>query len=132
MARTKQTARKSTGGKAPRRQLATKDSFQVDTDWLIFRVNPTVQFESQSKAARRGTYEQVAKRIKLDDGFFKKSSKDFKVHIYKVLMKVHPGATISEKAMTLMNSLILHAFEKIAKEASKIAKYNKKSGGVSE
>ena len=47
-------------------------------------------------------------------------------------MKVHPGATISEKAMTLMNSLILHAFEKIAKEASKIAKYNKKSGGVSE
>jgi len=44
-------------------------------------------------------------------------------------MKVHPGATISEKAMTMMNSLILHAFEKIAKEASKMAKCSKKSGG---
>ena len=44
-------------------------------------------------------------------------------------MKVHPGATISEKAMTMMNSLILHAFEKIAKEASKMAKSSKKSGG---
>ena len=28
MARTKQTARKSTGGKAPRRQLATMEGFQ--------------------------------------------------------------------------------------------------------
>ena len=82
------------------------------------------QFENQFKAARRGTYEQVAKRIKLDDAFFKKTPRDFKVHIYKVLMKVHLGAkfTISEKAMTMMNSLILHAFDKIAKEASKIAK----------
>ena len=47
-------------------------------------------------------------------------------------MKVHPGATISEKAMTMMNSLILHAFEKIAKEASKMAKCGKKSGGFLE
>ena len=30
MARTKQTARKSTGGKAPRKQLATKGTF-----WLL-------------------------------------------------------------------------------------------------
>ena len=90
------------------------------------------QFENQFKAARRGTYEQVAKRIKLDAAFFKKTPRDFKVHIYKVLMKVHLGATISEKAMTMMNSLILHAFDKIAKEASKIAKCNKKSGEFSE
>ena len=41
MARTKQTARKSTGGKAPRRQLATKDRFQIDTQSVaqIERVN---------------------------------------------------------------------------------------------
>jgi len=41
MARTKQTARKSTGGKAPRRQLATKESFQIDTHGVpqIERVN---------------------------------------------------------------------------------------------
>ncbi len=30
MARTKQTARKSTGGKAPRKQLATKGKFLMD------------------------------------------------------------------------------------------------------
>jgi len=46
-------------------------------------------------------------------------------------LSVHPGATISVKAMTMMNSLILHAFEKIATEASKLAKCNKKSGGFS-
>jgi hypothetical protein len=32
MARTKQTARKSTGGKAPRKQLATKASFSSLAD----------------------------------------------------------------------------------------------------
>lgn len=35
------------------------------------------------------------------------------------------------KAMTMMNSLIIHVFEKIATEASKIAKCNKKSGRLS-
>ena len=85
---------------------------------------------NQSKAARRGTFAQVARRVKLDA---KKSPnrKNFKVHIYKVLLQVHPGATISAKAMTMMNSLICHAFEKIATEASKLAKFNKKSGGFS-
>ena len=35
MARTKQTARKSTGGKAPRKQLATKVSLSIYTYILV-------------------------------------------------------------------------------------------------
>jgi len=35
MARTKQTARKSTGGKAPRHQLATKAARKSGQDWVI-------------------------------------------------------------------------------------------------
>ena len=39
MARTKQTARKSTGGKAPRKQLATKVTFL----FLLFKLNDFIQ-----------------------------------------------------------------------------------------
>ena len=35
MARTKQTARKSTGGKAPRKQLATKVIRIISPGWVI-------------------------------------------------------------------------------------------------
>ena len=94
------------------------------------RSGPKASFEIQTKAARRGTFAQVARRVKIKS---KKSpdQKNFKVHIYKVLLSVHRDATISAKAMTLMNSLIFHAFEKIATEASKLAKCNKKSGRFS-
>ena len=103
MARAEQCARKSTGGKRPRKQLATA-------------------------AVRRGSFAQVARRVKLNS---KKTRKDFKVHIYKVLLQVHPGVSISSKAMTMMDSIMVHAFEKLATEASKLAKYNKTSGRLS-
>ena len=138
MARTKQTARKSTDpAKRPRKQLATKERLQMYADRLTIWTNQIhchfqarVLFEDQTKAARRGNFAQVARRVKITS---KKSphGKNFKVHIYKVLLSVHPGATISVKAMTMMNSLILHAFEKIAAEASKLANCNKKSGWFS-
>ena len=38
MARTKQTARKSTGGKAPRKQLATKAALKTDPASDIARI----------------------------------------------------------------------------------------------
>ncbi|KAK3611181.1 hypothetical protein CHS0354_026588 [Potamilus streckersoni] len=37
MARTKQTARKSTGGKAPRKQLATKAARKIDQQLVVLR-----------------------------------------------------------------------------------------------
>ena len=50
----------------------------------------------------------------------------FKVYIYKVLKQVHPDTGVSSKAMSIMNSFISDIFDKIASEASRLARYNKK------
>merc|ERR1711861_389 len=52
--------------------------------------------------------------------------KKAKVDTYKVLKQVHPDTGISSKAMSIMNSFINDIFEKIAGEASKLARYSKK------
>eukprot|EP00238_Polyblepharides_amylifera_P002570 CAMPEP_0196576374 /NCGR_PEP_ID=MMETSP1081-20130531/5654_1 /TAXON_ID=36882 /ORGANISM="Pyramimonas amylifera, Strain CCMP720" /LENGTH=127 /DNA_ID=CAMNT_0041894959 /DNA_START=34 /DNA_END=417 /DNA_ORIENTATION=+ len=56
----------------------------------------------------------------------KKSTETYKIYIYKVLKQVHPDTGISSKAMGIMNSFINDLFEKIATEASKLSRYNKK------
>jgi histone H3/H4 len=50
----------------------------------------------------------------------------YKIYIFKVLKQVHPDIGISSKAMGIMNSFINDIFEKLASEASKLARYNKK------
>ena len=57
----------------------------------------------------------------------KKSKPTFKIYVYRVLKQVHPDTGISSKAMSIMNSMVGDVFEKIGAEASKLAKYNKKS-----
>ena len=56
----------------------------------------------------------------------KKNVETYKIYIFKVLKQVHPDIGISSKAMGIMNSFINDIFEKIASEASKLARYNKK------
>jgi len=56
----------------------------------------------------------------------KKSVETYKIYIFKVLKQVHPDVGISSKAMGIMNSFINDIFEKLASEASKLARYNKK------
>jgi len=56
----------------------------------------------------------------------KKSVETYKIYIFKVLKQVHPDIGISSKAMGIMNSFINDIFEKMASEASKLARYNKK------
>ena len=55
-----------------------------------------------------------------------KKVETYKIYIYKVLKQVHPDTGISSKAMSIMNSFINDLFEKIAGEASKLSRYNKK------
>ena len=43
-----------------------------------------------------------------------------------VLKQVHPETGISSKAMSIMNSFINDIFEKIATEAARLSRYNKK------
>jgi len=57
----------------------------------------------------------------------KKGKQTFGIYIYKVLKQVHTDTGISSKAMSIMNSFVNDIFERIAKEASKLAHYNKKS-----
>ena len=57
----------------------------------------------------------------------KKGKQSFRIYIYKVLKQVHPEMGISKKSMNIMNSFVMDIFERIGNEASKLAKYNKKS-----
>ncbi|GJM97438.1 hypothetical protein PR202_ga14366 [Eleusine coracana subsp. coracana] len=56
----------------------------------------------------------------------KKSVETYKIYIFKVLKQVHPDIGVSSKAMSIMNSFINDIFEKLAAEAAKLARYNKK------
>ncbi|KAI5021748.1 hypothetical protein ZWY2020_058478 [Hordeum vulgare] len=61
-----------------------------------------------------------------DENKGKKSVETYKIYIFKVLKQVHPDIGISSKAMSIMNSFINDIFEKLAGEAAKLARYNKK------
>ena len=57
----------------------------------------------------------------------KRRVESYASYIYKVLKQVHPDTGISKKGMSIMNSFINDIFERIAGEAGKLAKYNKKA-----
>jgi histone H2B len=44
----------------------------------------------------------------------------------QVLKQVHPDTGISSKAISILNSFVNDVFDKIANEASNLARYNKK------
>ena len=56
----------------------------------------------------------------------KKTKQSFAIFVYRVLKQVHPTTGISSRAMVIMNSFVIDIFERIAREASNLAKYNKK------
>eukprot|EP00353_Schmidingerella_taraikaensis_P002824 CAMPEP_0185582074 /NCGR_PEP_ID=MMETSP0434-20130131/19752_1 /TAXON_ID=626734 ORGANISM="Favella taraikaensis, Strain Fe Narragansett Bay" /NCGR_SAMPLE_ID=MMETSP0434 /ASSEMBLY_ACC=CAM_ASM_000379 /LENGTH=118 /DNA_ID=CAMNT_0028200779 /DNA_START=22 /DNA_END=378 /DNA_ORIENTATION=+ len=51
----------------------------------------------------------------------------FSSYIYKVLKQVHPETGISKKAMSIMNSFVNDTFDRLAVEAIRLARYNKKA-----
>jgi histone H2B len=55
-----------------------------------------------------------------------KSVETYKIYIYKVLKQVHPDTGVSSKAMSILNSFVNDIFDKIATEAARLARYNKK------
>ena len=57
----------------------------------------------------------------------KKRTESYSTYIYKVLKQVHPDTGISKRGMSIMNSFINDIFERLAVEAGKLARYNKKS-----
>eukprot|EP00823_Brevimastigomonas_motovehiculus_P009431 TRINITY_DN908_c0_g1_i2.p2 TRINITY_DN908_c0_g1~~TRINITY_DN908_c0_g1_i2.p2 ORF type:complete len:147 (+),score=39.26 TRINITY_DN908_c0_g1_i2:32-442(+) len=57
----------------------------------------------------------------------KKRVESYSTYIYKVLKQVHPDTGISRRAMSIMNSFINDIFERIATEAGRLVRYNKKA-----
>jgi histone H2B len=76
----------------------------------------------KGKAASAGAQQQAAQKKKRK----KQAAETFKIYVYKVLKQVHPDTGISSRAMSVMNSFVNDTFEKIAFEASKLARINKK------
>ena len=70
-----------------------------------------------AKTKRRG---EMPKRRR------KKRKESYNIYIYKVLKQVHPDTGISRRAMGIMNSFICDVFERIATEAGRLCRYNKK------
>ena len=79
---------------------------------------PTVNMAGKKPASKKPTGAKKGGR--------KSKTETYKIYIYKVLKQVHPDTGISSKAMSIMNSFINDIFEKIATEAAKLARYNKK------
>ena len=55
-----------------------------------------------------------------------KGKQSYSIYIHRVLKQVHPDTRISAKSMSIMNSFCNEMFERIAAEASKLSRYNKK------
>lgn len=56
-----------------------------------------------------------------------KRVESYSSYIYKVLKQVHPNTGISKRGMSILNSFINDIFERLALEASRLSRYNKKS-----
>ena len=56
-----------------------------------------------------------------------KRVESYSSYIYKVLKQVHPTVGISKRGMSILNSFINDIFERLALEASRLSRYNKKS-----
>lgn len=92
---------------------------------------PKVAKKEKKEPAKKAAKEPAAAGAEGDEKKAKKKAKvakseTYKLYIYKVLKQVHPDTGISSKAMSIMNSFINDIFEKVATEASKLSRYNKK------
>merc|ERR1711915_102353 len=86
--------------------------------------------KNRKMAATKGSKKAIVKKAPSADGKKTRKAKrkeSFSIYVYKVLKQVHPDTGISSKAMSIMNSFVSDIFERIANEASRLAKYNKRS-----
>jgi histone H2B len=69
----------------------------------------------------------AAKKVAKSGKRSAKRTESYSSYIYKVLKQVHPHTGISKRGMSILNSFINDIFERIATEAAKLARYNKKA-----
>jgi histone H2B len=56
----------------------------------------------------------------------RKRKESFGIYLFRVLIQAHPHASISTKAIAIMNSLLWDILDRVASEAARIARYNKR------
>ena len=56
----------------------------------------------------------------------RKKFDSYSVYIYRVLKNIHGDVGISKKGMAVMNSFVADIFERVAVEATRLARYQKK------
>ena len=56
----------------------------------------------------------------------KKNKQSYNIYIYRVLKQVHPDTGVSKRAMSILNSFVSDTFGRIASEAGRLVKYNKR------
>ncbi|CAD8046451.1 unnamed protein product (macronuclear) [Paramecium tetraurelia] len=79
------------------------------------------------KAEAKKTVKTVKTKKSTDDKKkARRRQETFALYIYKVLRQVHPEIGVSRKAMNIMNSFINDIFDRIALEASKLVRFNKR------
>jgi histone H2B len=83
--------------------------------------------KGQKKVLKSGKKKSVPKKeVKAPKVHKRRRHETFSVYIYKVLKQVHNDTGISKRSMSIMNSFVNDLFERIAIEASKLVRYNKK------
>jgi len=82
---------------------------------------------AKTPAAASGKKSVKAPKKATTRRFKKKRVESYSSYIYKVLKQVHSDTGISKRGMSIMNSFINDIFERLATEASRLARYNKKS-----
>jgi histone H2B len=92
--------------------------------------NPKTQPEmSQQLKEKKAPVKKAAKEVKEGEKpkrHHKKNYDSYQAFIFRVLKQVHPDTGISNKAMNIMNSFVGDIFERVASEAGRLARYNKK------
>ena len=56
----------------------------------------------------------------------RKNRESYNIYIYRVLKQVHPDTGVSKRAMSILNSFVGDTFARIASEAGKLVKFNKR------
>lgn len=102
--------------------MAKKDSTSVRKTSVVNSPAPN-KTASKTTPTVRKTVTSISKDIKKRK---KSKHETFSTYIYKVLKQVHNDTGISKKSMDIMNSFIGDFYERVALEASKLVRYNKK------
>ena len=100
-------------GIEPEKQISLKKNQSSEKTELVKKAVKTGKTSIEKRTA-------IVKRQK------RRKFESYSIYIHKVLKNIHSNVGISKKAMNVMNSFVNDLFERVALEASKLARYHGK------